>query len=182
MRFGRWRHLSGHGSPAATAGEALTAPYEGQPDFPSKPLPLKSLMAALEKLPAREVVVALDSCLSGSGGRSIPPAGARPLVTTVETPVPADRQLVVLEAVSGSQVSSDYDRARHGLLTYAFLRSLRGEADKDSSGAVTVGELFGCVQERASIDLNRDQTPTLSPSERVAGERLAIRLSSTKPK
>ncbi|TBR21026.1 hypothetical protein EPO15_11325 [bacterium] len=179
-------YFAGHGSPAATAGEAFLVPYEGQPDFPSKLLPLKSLMASLEKLPAREVVVALDSCFSGAAGRGILPSGARPLVSTVETPIPADRKLVVLSAASGSQVSSDYDKARHGLFTYALLRGLRGEADSDSSGAVTVGELYKYVREqvgkRASLELNRDQTPTLNPSEPVAGERLGIRLSSTRPK
>lgn len=179
-------YFAGHGSPAATAGEAFLVPYEGQPDFPSKLMPLKSLMASLEKLPAREIVVALDSCFSGASGRSILPAGARPLVTTIEAPIPSDRKLVVLSAASGSQVSSDYDKGRHGLFTYALLRGLRGEADTDSDGSVTVGELYGYVKEqvgrRASIELNRDQTPTLNPSERVAGERLAIRLSSTKTK
>lgn len=179
-------YFAGHGTPAATAGEAFLVPYEGQPDFPSKLLPLKTLMASLGKLPAREVVVALDSCFSGAGGRSLLPAGARPLVSTVETAVPEGGKLVVLSAASGSQVSSDYDKARHGLFTYAFLRGLRGEADADSNGSVTVGELYGYVKEqvgkRASLELNRDQTPTLNPSETAAGERLAIRLSSTKAK
>ena len=64
---------------------------------------------------------------------------------TFTSPVPADRKLVVLSASSGSQVSSDYDKARHGLFTYALLRGLRGEADADSSGLVTVGDLYGYV-------------------------------------
>ena len=73
---------------------------------------------------------------------------------------------------SGSQITSDFDKVEHGLFTYYLLKGMRGDADKDKDGTVTVAELYpfvrGGVSERASRDLNRDQTPVLIGG---AGER-----------
>jgi len=83
---------------------------------------------ALNKLPVREVVVMLDSCFSGAKGRSITGEGTRPVSISIENPVLAGGKIVVIAASSGSQMSSDYDKVKHGLFTYYLLRGMRGEA------------------------------------------------------
>ncbi|HAH05906.1 MAG TPA: hypothetical protein DCM05_05140 [Elusimicrobia bacterium] len=162
-------YFSGHGSPGPQGQEAFLVPYEGHPDFPSKLLPVKQVYEALAKLPAERVVVMLDSCFSGAKGRSVAGAGTRPLVTTAAEPEgAAGGKLVVLAAGTGGQVSSDLDKAKHGLFTYYLLKGMRGEADADGDGQVTVGELYEYarvqVSREASRELNRDQTPALLPA------------------
>ncbi|BCB96058.1 hypothetical protein JZK55_09800 [Dissulfurispira thermophila] len=75
----------------------------------------------------------------------------------------------VLAASTGSQISSDYDSVKHGLFTYFLLRGMRGEADKNENGMIELGELYDYVKtsvsEKASLELNRDQTPVLLPSD-----------------
>ncbi len=66
---------------------AYIVPYEGHPDFPSKLYPLKRLYESLNKLPAKDVIVMLDSCFSGAKGRSITREGARPIAISIENPV-----------------------------------------------------------------------------------------------
>lgn len=158
-------YFSGHGAPDPLGKDAFMVPYEGHPDFPTKLFPLSRLYASLSKLPAKRVVVMLDSCFSGAkGGRGVAQEGARPLVAAVETLSP-DPKLVVLAAAGGTQISSDFDKAEHGLFTYFLLKGLRGDADADKDGVVSLGELYPYVREqvsaRASRELNRDQTPVL---------------------
>ncbi|MCG2813467.1 MAG: ankyrin repeat domain-containing protein, partial [Thermodesulfovibrionales bacterium] len=74
-------YYSGHGAPNPKTGDAYLVPYDGDPSFIEETgYPLKRLYAKLDKLPAREIIVVLDSCFSGAGGRSVLAKGARPLV------------------------------------------------------------------------------------------------------
>ena len=177
-------YYAGHGAPDIESKEAYIVPYEGHPDFPSKLYSLKKMYESLNKLPAGEVIVMLDSCFSGAGGRSITKSGARPLVISIENPVLASGKINVLAASTGSQISSDYDSAKHGLFTYFLLRGMRGEADKNGNGMIELGELYDYVKtnvsEKASLELNRDQTPVLLPAIGTIGERLKLPVAKIK--
>jgi hypothetical protein len=167
-------YYAGHGTPNPATGKAFLLPYDGHPDFQNKLYPLDRLYENLERLPAKEVVVMLDSCFSGASGRSVLPSGARPVGIAIENPVLASGKLAILAAATGMQISSDYDKEQHGLFTYYVLKGLRGEADSDKSGTVEVDELFQYVRNGvisiASEELNRDQTPLLQPPlERIGG-------------
>ena len=71
-----------------------------------------------------------------------------------------------LAAASGNQISSDLDRAGHGLFTYFLLRGIRGEADSGRDGWVDLDELYSFVRENVSrtarTELDREQTPVLN--------------------
>jgi len=159
-------YFSGHGAPNAKTGEAYLVPFDGDPAFvETTGYPLKRLYESLDKLPAREVVVLLDSCFSGAGGRSVIAKGARPLVLSAENSLMARGKTVVLSAGSGDQISSTYDQKGHGLLTYFFLKGLQGEADTNKDGAIDLHELFDYVKPQvervARRDFNNEQTPQL---------------------
>lgn len=157
-------YYAGHGAPDPAGQEAFLVPFEGHPDYPSKLYPLSRLYAALAKLPAKAVVVMLDSCFSGAKGRGVSQEGARPLVALREDGG-LDPKLAVLTGASGTQITSDLDKVEHGLFTYFLLKGMRGDADADRDGTITLRELYpfvrGRVSERASRELNRDQTPSL---------------------
>jgi len=174
-------YYAGHGTPDPKTGEAFLVPWEGHPDFPSGLYPLNELYATLNKLPAKEVVVLLDSCFSGAAGRSVLAKGARPMVISVENPLLAGGKVIVLAAATGNQISSDYDKAGHGLFTSALLTGLQGEADADHDGIVTLKEVFPFVRDRvthtAVDELNREQTPVLMPEEEMIGPRLMMPLA-----
>ncbi len=169
---------AGHGAPDPRGKEAYIVPYEGHPDFPSKLYPLKKMYESLNRLPAKNVIVMLDSCFSGVQGRSVTSKGARPISISIENPVLTGGNITVIAGATGNQMSSDYDRVEHGLFTYYLLRGMRGEADKNTNGVVELGELYDYVRtnvsEKASLELNRDQTPVLLPSEESAGDKLRI--------
>ncbi len=159
-------YYSGHGAPNAKTGKAYLVPYDGDPAFVEKTsYPLDRLYEYLANLPAREVVVMLDSCFSGAGGRSVIAKGMRPMVLSVENPVLAKGKTVVLAASSGEQVSSTYIQKGHGLLTYFFLKGLQGEADQNKDRNIELTELFEYlrpqVERVARREFHNEQKPQL---------------------
>lgn len=159
---------SGHGAPDAATGAAYLVPYDGDPTFlQSSGYPLPRLYEKLQALKAREVVVALDSCFSGAGGRSVIAKGARPLVTAVAT-APVGPKLSVLAASSSDEISGSMDDQGHGLFTYYLLKGLRGDADANGDGHLDLGELHAYVEkavQRAARRQNREQTPQLQSAK-----------------
>jgi hypothetical protein len=159
-------YYSGHGAPNAKTGEAFLVPYDGDPIFlDNTGYSLNRLYQNLAKLPAKEVVVVLDSCFSGSGGRSVIAKGMRPIVTEVKNPILGKGKTVVLAASTGDQVSSTYEQKAHGLFTYFFLKGLQGEGDTDKNGKIEIAELFEYlrpqVERVARRQFNNEQTPQL---------------------
>lgn len=165
-------YYSGHGAPNPKTGDAYLVPYDGDPAFVNATgYPLKRLYAALEKLPAKDITVVLDSCFSGAGGRSVLAKGARPMVISVENPALASGNTVVLAASSGDQISSTFEEKGHGLLTYFFLKGLQGDGDVNKDGLIDMIELFEYlkpnVKRVALKQYNNEQTPQLLASPEV---------------
>lgn len=167
-------YFSGHGASDQKAGDSYLVPWDGNPQFlHSTAYPLKQLYAALSKLKAKEVTVALDSCFSGTGGRSVMAKGARPMVNVNAGTTPAGN-LTVFSAASGAEITGSLDEAGHGIFTFHFLNGLSGAA-KDSSGQITAKGLLNYLSPRVQEDArrqNREQTPGLSG----VGDRVLIRL------
>jgi hypothetical protein len=159
-------YFSGHGAPNAKTGEAYLVPYDGDPVFlDNTGYPLSRLYQSLANLPAKEVVVVLDSCFSGAGRRSVIAKGMRPIITEMKSPLLGKGKTIVLAASSGQQVSSTYEQKAHGLMTYFFLKGLQGEADTNKDGKIDIAELFEYlrpqVERVARRDFNNEQTPLL---------------------
>ncbi|MDE3224584.1 MAG: caspase family protein, partial [Nitrospirota bacterium] len=158
-------YFSGHGAPKADTGEAYIVPYDGDPAFIEQTgYPLKRLYQTLEKLPTKHIVVMLDSCFSGAGGRSVLAKGAKPMVLTVEG-MAGSSKAVVLAATSGSNLSLADQETGHGLFTYYALQGMGGEADANGDGTIDVQELFEYlkpqVQRVARRTYNTEQVPQL---------------------
>lgn len=159
-------YYSGHGAPSPYTGDAYLVPYDGDPAFIDETgYSLKRMYDALSKLPAREVLVALDSCFSGGGGRSVIAKGARSLVAKMKVPELAASNLVVLSASSESQISSTYDEKGHGLFTYFLLKGIKNEEVVSPDGSIRHEDLFGYlkpqVERIARKQYNNEQTPQL---------------------
>lgn len=154
-------YYSGHGAPDPETGDAYLVPWDADPMFlTTSAYPLKQFYAELSKLKAKRVIVALDACFSGSGGRSVLAKGARPLVAKVDESVPATANLTVLAAASGAEITGSLDEQSHGIFTYHFLKGLSG-------GAKTPRALHDYLKPRVQDDArrqNREQSPTLAGS------------------
>lgn len=149
-------YFSGHGSPNPAKGDAYLVPYDGDPTYIDQTgYPLKRMYEQLGKLPAKSVLVAMDSCFSGAGGRSVLAKGARPLVSVAATEaLPA--KITVLAASAGDQISNSYQEKGHGLFTYFLLKGLK-ERGPNMKGVFEY--LKPEVARAARRELNADQDP-----------------------
>lgn len=162
-------YYSGHGAPDAASGQAYLVPVEGDPQYLAvSAFPLEQFYRALAALKAKRVVVALDSCFSGAGGRSVLAKGTRPLVAKVDTgPLDPRGRLVALTASASDEISGTIDAQGHGAFTYYLLKGLNGAA-AGKDGAVTVQGLYDYLKPKvadAAREQNRDQTPALLPED-----------------
>ncbi|MDA8099810.1 MAG: caspase family protein [Nitrospiraceae bacterium] len=159
-------YYSGHGAPNPTTGDAYLVPYDGDPMFIDETgYSLKRMYDALGKLPAKEVLVALDSCFSGAGGRSVIAKGARPLVMNLKSTASVSKNVTVLAASSGDQISMSYDEKGHGLFTYFMLKAIKDEDVVRPDGSLKMTSLYNYikpqVQSIARKKYNNEQTPQL---------------------
>jgi uncharacterized caspase-like protein len=153
-------YYAGHGSPDPVTGEAYLMPHDGDPALLKETAyPLKTLYAKLADLKAGQVLVTLDSCFSGQGGRSVMMEG-RPAIAKIDDPVLASPHLAVLSAAQGTQISTSSREKRHGVFTYHFLKALQ-------DGKTQVGEIYDYlgprVEDEAKLQ-NVQQSPVLRPS------------------
>ena len=159
-----WVYFSGHGAPGAR-GHAYLVPSGGDPNgLAYTAFREDRLYRDLDRLPARRVLVALDACFSGNGGRSVLGKGMRPLTLVRKETIPSTGKLIVFSASRADQEAGPKESAGHGLFTYYFLKGLDGGAEQE--GHVTVGSLSrylkAKVPEAASLD-NHDQVPQVEP-------------------
>jgi uncharacterized caspase-like protein len=142
-------------------------PADGDPQYLAETAyPLKRLYAKLGALKARRVIVALDSCFSGAGGRSVVAKGTRPLVTHVKMGMVTNGKMVALSAAGPDQVSGSLEEQGHGTFTYYLLKGLNGGAQNDD-GHVTLKTLFDYLAPKVADSAhlqNRDQQPQLMPA------------------
>lgn len=154
-------YFSGHGAPDPRSGEAYLVPWDGDPNFlETTAYPVKRLYQKLAALRAQEIVVALDSCFSGAGGRSVLPRGARPLVAKSSEEKPADARITVLTASDAGEISGSLPSAAHGLFTYHLLMGLNGAAGSPVTLEALHRYLAPKVADEAKRE-NRDQNPKL---------------------
>jgi len=153
-------YYSGHGAPDVKTGDAYLVPWDGDPKFlKSTALPLTKLYSDLAKTKAKRVIVALDACFSGAGGRSVLAKGARPLIVKIADTTPTLGNITVLAAASGDEITGSLDEQGHGMFTYHLLKGLA--ADPKASAK----SLFLYVMPRVQDDArrqNRVQTPVLA--------------------
>jgi hypothetical protein len=159
-------YYSGHGAPNTKNGDAYLVPYDGDPSFIEQTgYPLRKLYESLNKLQAKEIIVALDSCFSGAGGRSVIAKGSRPLVMNLQSNMVLSKNMTVLSASSGDQTSSTYDEKGHGLFTYFMLKGIKNEDVIKPDGSIKMDDLYGYIKPQveriARKQYNNEQSPQL---------------------
>ena len=155
---------SGHGAPDTATGTPYLVPYDGDPKALAKTaVPLSTVMNALQATKGKDALAVVDACFSGSGGRSVLPAGARPLVNVKDAKPTA--KLALFTASTGAQISGPALDGKGGLFSQLVAEGLgSAKADIDEDGQVSLAELEQWVKPRVQREAKqdrRDQTPGL---------------------
>jgi hypothetical protein len=162
-------YFSGQAAVSPT-GETYLIPYDGKHNSTARLYPLKDLEAGLARLKTKQTLFIFDG-----GVLSIGPAGTvkrrGPQWSSSKSPV------LHLIGTTGFRNGLEPVKLRHGLFTYYVLRGLKGEADANIDGDVTLGELTTfvgrAVPAAARQDFNQEQrpfvVPPILPSSKSAG-------------
>ena len=156
-------YFSGHGAPNPQNGDAYILPFDGDPAFIEETgYSLKKLYSSLQSLPAKNIIVALDACFSGAGGKSISAKGTRALVRIEKNYA---KNIAILTASSENQVSSTYDEKKHGVFTYFLLKSIKDMVRQYPNKKIELGALYDDLKPNViSVSrklYNNEQTPQL---------------------
>jgi hypothetical protein len=160
---------AGHGAPEADAAnpdddglEKYLVPHDGDPrDLYTTGLPMREVENILQRLSAERVVVITDACYSGAtGGRTFSTGSRRAVVSdNFLARLSRGRGRVVLTASRASEVSEERDELKHGVFTYYLLEGLRGGADLDGDGVITVDEIYAYVSRKVPTATGQNQHP-----------------------
>lgn len=152
-------YFSGAGTLDLKTGKRFLMPWDGDPNFvDATAYPLGRLLDSLRRLPSREILVVLDAGFSGTGERSIFPAGLRPLVP-VRDDAP-DPRISVMTAGGIHDAVWSSPAARGGAFTASLVDGIGGLADADHDGVLTLEEAFVYARSKVWVT-SPAQTPTL---------------------
>jgi predicted small secreted protein len=153
-------YYSGHGMPDEDSKKAYLLPVDGYSTEPTSGLSTEALYKRLGAMPAKQTIVFLDACFSGSKREGDMMKAARGVAIKAKS-APVLGNMVVFSAAQGNETAYPLKSKEHGLFTYFILEKLQ-----ESCGAVTLGELSDYVTSHVSetsIVINeKSQTPTVT--------------------
>jgi hypothetical protein len=161
--------LAGHGTTERDASsldgdglEKYILPHNADPkDLYATGLPMNEIARVFQRLGSERLVFITDTCYSGaSGGRTIPVTGTRASLSGAFLDrLSRGKGRVILAASDANEVSAEKEELQHGVFTYYLLEALRGKADFDGDGVITVDEVYRYVSDKVPLATGQEQHP-----------------------
>ena len=149
-------------SPDGDGLEKYILPYNADSkDLYASAMPMSEIARIFQRISSERLVFISDTCYSGaSGGRTIQAMGKRATISdTFLERLSQGKGRVILTASDTNEISVEKDEFKHGVFTYYLLEGLRGRADFDRDGMVTVDEVYQYVSEKVPQATGQDQHP-----------------------
>jgi HEAT repeat protein len=160
---------AGHGAietdPANPDGdgfEKYLLPYNADlNDLYTTSISMDEIQKIFQRILAERLIFIADTCYSGaSGGRTMLAAKTRAsLSDRFYDRISKGRGRVIISSCSANEVSKEDDSLQHGIFSYYMLEGLKGKADQDGDGIITVSELFSYICRKVPEASAQDQHP-----------------------
>jgi hypothetical protein len=160
---------AGHGAvetdPANPDGdgfEKYLLPHDAQlNDLYASAISMSDIQTIFQRIRAKRLIFISDTCYSGSaGGRTLLASKSRAnLSDRFMDRISQGKGRVIISSSSANEISKEDDRLGHGIFSYYLLEGLRGKADQDSDGIITVDELFAFLSRTVPGASGQDQHP-----------------------
>lgn len=152
-------YLSGHGADdPRSPGEFFFLPYDADPDYLAPSSVNMSRQEYLQKLSSKRVLLVADTCHSG-GFPAQATKGIEPSFERFVRQIKDTKGRIVLSASRADEVSLERVELGNGVFTHFLLEGLRGAADANHDGVVTLHELYAYVHEKTKDITNGIQHP-----------------------
>ncbi len=162
-------YFAGHGaterdsrSPDGDGIEKYLLPYDADPNnLYATALPMREISHILNRINSDRLIFIADACYSGaSGGRTVPLQGLRSnLSDDFLNRIASGKGRVIMTASGPNEVSVEDDELEHGVFTYHLMEAIKGKADYDKDGFVTVDEAYKYVSEEVPNATDQQQHP-----------------------
>ncbi|MFQ5560057.1 MAG: caspase family protein [Nitrospinota bacterium] len=163
---------AGHGAPEVDSFveyedgvEKYFLPHDSDPNsLYSTAFPMKEVEKIVGRIKAERIAFIADTCFSGASdikpGRTIVTSKRTRSLSTKEyfNWAAKGKGRVVLTASDANERSIEDDTLKHGLFTYYLLEALRGAADTDRDGLVTVDEAYRYTSIKVGMHQTRNKT------------------------
>jgi hypothetical protein len=151
--------LSGHGSiDAKRAGEFFFVTYDADPEFLAATSVNMSGLGFLKELDCPRVLLISDACHSGGFSEWKTKAVVSPLKTFVRE-FASSAGKVVISSSRPDEYSLESPRRDNSVFTHWFLEGLKGAADRDNDGVVTVNEAYNYAYQQTKMETEGAQHP-----------------------
>jgi len=161
-------YFAGHGAPEPGRPDNLyLLTYDADPDdLASTAFPMWDMETALKRyIEADRVVVVADACHSGGvgSGQGLRSAGGNNLINAYMARLHQTKPgRAIITASEANELSREgQEWGEHGVFTFYLLEGLKGPADTDKDGTVTIVEAFSYVQSRVRRATNSGQHPSI---------------------
>jgi hypothetical protein len=161
--------FAGHGatekdvmSPDGDGLEKYLLPYDADTkDLYATALPMGEISRIFNRIRSERLIFIADSCYSGaSGGRTIGITGIRANISEAFLErIASGRGRVIMTASGANEGSAENDELQHGVFTYYLIEGLRGKADADKDGLITVDEVYRYVSDQVPLATGQEQHP-----------------------
>ena len=130
-------------------------------DLYSSALPMREISHIFHRIRSERLIFIADSCYSGaSGGRTASFSGIRANISdSFLNRIASGKGTVIITASSANEVSAEKEEFKHGVFTYYLLEGLRGKADIDNDGLITVDEVYRYVSKHVPQATGQEQHP-----------------------
>jgi hypothetical protein len=128
-------------------------------------LPLQRLRERLDALPAGLTLLVVDACSSGAAARL---KGGRLTALPRTLQVEPARGTVVITSSGPAEPAQEWDSLKGSLFSHYWLAALRGDADLNRDGAITLLEAYGHAWRQTLA--RADQHPSFDFDLRGSGE------------
>lgn len=147
--------LAGHGMGNGETGRYYFLPYDAVRADPERTmLSASQIQAFLANRSGGRVMLFIDTCHSGSV------LAGQESMRDLAQKIARGGNVVVFTSSTGGQVSLEWKKWGHGAFTKAVVEGLKGAADQDGSGSVTVTLLEYYVGQRVRQLTQEQQIPT----------------------
>jgi uncharacterized caspase-like protein len=157
-------YLACHGMPEPVGDEIYFLSYDAKPDnLAGTAVSQTDIMKALSHSRAQKKIWIADACHSAGDILNVRGNRSYLLNKMLLEIATAGEGLALFAASSASEFSQENEKwgGGHGVFTYYFLEGLKGAADMDNDGIITIRELYNYVYAKVNEDTNGQQHPVL---------------------
>ena len=160
---------AGHGAvetdpsnPDGDGFEKYLLPYDADlNDLYTTSISMDEIRKIFQRIRADRLIFIADTCYSGaSGGRTMMASKTRAnLSDKFYERISKGKGRVIISSCSANEISKEDDSLKHGVFSYYMLEGLKGRADQDADGIITVSELFSYISRKVPAASAQDQHP-----------------------